>query len=116
MRTFLLAKLHAFQQQRSTVVSPPNHKDLVTRYTPIPSYIVHSTRCLRGNQDKFIKPSATVDAYKFSFYPRSIILWNQLQINDIVSLKFNDFDSILQSTLTHSVINNLKTLFLYSNL
>ena len=34
---------------------------------PIPSYIVHSTRCLQGNQDKFIKPSATVDAYKFSF-------------------------------------------------
>ena len=71
---------------------------------PIPSYIVHSTRCLRGNQDKFIKPSATVDAYKFSFYPRSITLWNQLPINDIFSL--NDFDSILQSTLTHSMKNS----------
>jgi len=29
------------------------------------TYIVHSTRRLRGNHDKFIKPSATVNAYKF---------------------------------------------------
>ena len=71
---------------------------------PIPTYIVHSTRCLRGNYDKFIKPSATVDAYKFSFYPRSITLWNQLPIDHIFSL--NDFDTILQSTLTYSIINN----------
>jgi len=67
---------------------------------PIPTYIVHSTRCLRGNQDKLIKLSATVDAYKFSFYPRSITLWNQLPIDDIFS-----FNTILQSTLTHSIIN-----------
>ena len=81
---------------------------------PIPSYIVHATRASRGNQDKYIKPSATVDAYKFSFYPRSITLWNQLPIDDIFSL--NDFDNILQSTLTHSItISWFKTLFLYSN-
>jgi len=70
---------------------------------PIPSYIVHASRASRGNQDKYIKPSATVDTYKFSFYPiaRSITLWNQLPIDDIFSL--NDFDNILQSTLTHSI-------------
>jgi len=72
---------------------------------PIPSYITRSTRYSQGNQDKYIKPSATVDANRFSFYPRSITLWNQLPINDILSL--NDFDDILQSTLKA----DLKTLF-----
>ena len=73
---------------------------------PIPSYIVHSTRCLRGNQDKFIKLSATVDAYKFSFFIQDQLPYgiNYHAINDIFSL--NDFDSILQSTLTHSMKNS----------
>jgi len=72
---------------------------------PVPSYIAPSTRYSR---DKYIKPSATVDAYKFSFYPRSIILKNYFT---------KWFDDILQSTLTYlmTTITDLKTLFLYSN-
>ena len=34
--------------------------------------------CKHDYQLKYTIPVATIDSYKFSFYPRSIILWNQL--------------------------------------
>ena len=44
----------------------------------LPTYIQQSSRPLRGNRLKYIQPAVNVDSYKFSFYPASIKLWNNL--------------------------------------
>ena len=50
-----------------------NHVDLL-----LPDYIMNSARVTRGNDRKFILPPINIDAYKFSFYPNVISLWNNL--------------------------------------
>jgi hypothetical protein len=35
---------------------------------------------------KYIIPIATIDAYKYSFYPRTIRIWNQLPATTVTSL------------------------------
>ena len=47
------------------------------------------TQATRGNHLKFIQP-VTIDAYKFSFYPNVIQLWNNLP-DYIVSAQSLDF-------------------------
>ena len=44
----------------------------------LPDYITLAPRVTRGNSIKFVKPSITVNPYKFSFFPRSISKWNKL--------------------------------------
>ena len=39
---------------------------------------MNSIRVTRGNDRKFILPPMNIDAYKFSFYPIVIGLWNNL--------------------------------------
>ena len=56
----------------------------------LPSYITHRTRHTRGSDLKFIQPDTTIDAYKYSFFPTSIRLWNNLP-RDIISC--NNLDS-----------------------
>ena len=50
-----------------------NHVDLL-----LPDYIMNSARVTRGNDRKFILPPMNINAYKFSFYPNVISLWNNL--------------------------------------
>ena len=49
----------------------------------LPSYITPSTRFTRGHNQKFILPQSRIDAYKFSFFPNSIRLWNNLPIKTV---------------------------------
>ena len=72
---------------------------------PLPIYISNSNKSgTRGNEHKLNLPHFTVDSYKFSFFPRSIILWNKLPItNDCTLTEFEHW------------ITNPKILFLYSN-
>ena len=44
----------------------------------LPSYITYRTRHTRGSDLKFIQPDTAIDAYKYSFFPTSIRLWNNL--------------------------------------
>ena len=44
----------------------------------LPDYILVNTRLTRGNDLKFIHPPANIDAYKYSFFPDAIRLWNNL--------------------------------------
>ena len=44
----------------------------------LPTYITYRTRHTRGSDLKFIQPYTAIDAYKYSFFPTSIRLWNYL--------------------------------------
>ena len=44
---------------------------------PINEYITKSHSCTRGKH-KYVQQYANKDSYKFSFFPRSVINWNQL--------------------------------------
>ena len=65
---------------------------------PLPSYIMNYIRSgTRGNEHKFNLPHFTVDCYKFSFFPRSIFLWNKLPITNDCTL--SEFEHIIQSVV-----------------
>ena len=65
----------------------------------IPSYYqrTHSyTRVTRQyHQNHFILPQATLNTYKYSFYPRTIKEWKNLPINVIESRDINKFTYVL---------------------
>ena len=67
-----------------------NHADLL-----LPDYIMNSARDTRGNDRKFILPSMNIDAYKFSFHPNVIGLWNNLPPEIANSLTSDDFKNSL---------------------
>ena len=47
--------------------------------TPPPGLIQPNTRLTRGHQQKLRVPHARTDAYKHSFFPSAIRLWNALE-------------------------------------
>ena len=49
----------------------------------------------RYHQNHFILPQATLNTYKYSFYPRTIKGWNNLPINVIESRDINEFIYLL---------------------
>ena len=44
----------------------------------LPSYVTHRSKHTRNAATKFVEIGSTVDAYKFSFFPSTICLWNTL--------------------------------------
>jgi len=73
----------------------------------MPTCITPAIRYTRGNCIKFVQPPAQVDPYKFSFFPRSIYLWNRLQINNTITTlgDFRNLNIVLYSILTFTVTN-----------
>ena len=62
----------------------------------IPSYYQRTHSYTRQyHQNHFIPPQATLNTYKYSFYPRTINKWNNLPINVIESRDINEFTYIL---------------------
>ena len=47
----------------------------------LPNYIQTNTRLTRGNDLKFIQPSANTNVYKHSFFPATVRAWNSLPAN-----------------------------------
>ena len=64
----------------------------------LPDNILVNTRLTRGND---LQPAANIDAYKYSFFPDAICLWNNLSSSithtDIVA----NFRLYLKSYLHH---------------
>ena len=48
-------------------------------------------RINRGHNKKFIPVQPRIDAYKFSFYPRVLLLWNTLPSNIVDAKTFEEF-------------------------
>ena len=61
---------------------------------PMPEYIISAPRLTRGNNMKFVQPSINVNPYKYSFFPRSISIWNKLPTCDC---SLSHFKYILKS-------------------
>ena len=58
----------------------------------VPSYYHHTQFHTRQHhRDHFILPQATLNTYKYSFYPRTIKGWNNLPINVIEAGDINKF-------------------------
>ena len=55
----------------------------------LPDYIIPSQVQNRGHNNKFIPIQPRIDVYKFSVYPRVLLLWNNLSPN-IVNAKTYD--------------------------
>jgi len=72
----------------------------------MPNCIIPSARTTRGNGVKFIQPPAQVDSYKFSFFPRSVHLWNRLKIDETITLHdFRNLIIVLYSILSFTIKN-----------
>ena len=64
---------------------------IINNFLPIsvPSYYHHTQFPTRQyHRDHFILPQATLNTYKYSFYPRTIKDWNNLPINVIEAREF----------------------------
>ena len=61
---------------------------------PMPDYIISAPRLTHGNNMKFVQPSINVNPYKYSFFPRSISIWNKLPTCDC---SLSHFKYILKS-------------------
>ena len=61
----------------------------------LPEYIVPSTRFTREHDQKFILPQSRIDTYKFSFFPNSIRLWNNLPLETVHAHTIDKFCKLL---------------------
>ena len=62
----------------------------------IPSHYQRTRFCTRQHHpNQFILPQATLNTYKYSFYPRPVKDWNELPINIIESRNLDEFIYVL---------------------
>ena len=71
-------RLHMFYKVINNLVEVP------LEYHPTS----HSPQPSRGNQRKFVRPQPEVDAFKYSFIPRTIADWNDLDEDTVVEATF----------------------------
>ena len=71
-------RLHMFYKVINNLVEVP------LEYHPTS----HSPQPSRGNQRKFVRPQPEVDAFKYSFIPRTIANWNDLDEDTVVEATF----------------------------
>ena len=64
----------------------------------LPSYITHRTTHTKGSNLKFIQPDTAIDAYKYSIFPTSIRLWNNLPRDTISCNNLDSFKGHLNNT------------------
>jgi len=57
----------------------------------LPNYIMYKTRYTRSSDLKLIKPDTAINAYKYSFFPAAIRLWNNLPRDVINSDNIDTF-------------------------
>ena len=61
----------------------------------LPSYVTYRSRYTRSRDFKFIEIGSTVDAYKYSFFPSMIRLWNTLPEDIIICKNVDTFKDLL---------------------
>ena len=60
-----------------------------------PICLISNQLATRGHDNKFVHISSRVDAYKFSFFPRIVPLWNKLPDYAISAANFDLFNQYL---------------------
>ena len=57
--------------------------------------ILRETQPPRGHQHQFVRPQPNVDAFRFSFLPRTVVDWNNLDEQTISAASINTFKRAL---------------------
>ena len=89
-------------QQRRQISRLTLFYKVVNNTLPIsspPSYQRTQSYTRQHHLNHFILPQATLNTYKYSFYPRTIKDWNNLPINIIESSNLDNFIYLLNNTL-----------------
>ena len=60
-----------------------------------PVCLISNKLATRGHNNKFVHISSRVDAYKFSFFPRIVPLWNKLPDYAFSAANFDLFNQYL---------------------
>ena len=60
-----------------------------------PTCLIPNQLPTRGHNNKLVHISSRVDAYKFSFFPRIVPLWNKLPDYAISAANFDSFNQYL---------------------
>ena len=70
--------------------------------TPPESYLRPNSRDTRGHSLKFTQLPTSIDAYKHSFFPSAIKIWNNLSSHIIESQSLEAFQTQLNNCILHS--------------
>ena len=62
---------------------------------PAEKYLVYSGTSTRGHETRFLVPYCSVNAYKSSFFPSAIRLWNSLPASAVTTLSHDAFKSCI---------------------
>ena len=62
---------------------------------PAEKYLIHSGTSTRGHETRFLVPYCSVNAYKSSFFPSAIRLWNSLPASAVTTLSHDAFKSCI---------------------
>ena len=60
-----------------------------------PEYITYSHGITRGHDYKLTIPPPRIDAYKYSYFPATILLWNKLSNETVNASTFQFFTNLL---------------------
>ena len=97
--TSMLSSLNlSILQQRHKLSRLTLFYQIINNILPIsiPSYYQRTHSYTRQyHQNHFILPQATLNTYKYSFYPRIMKEWNNLPLNVIESRDINEFTYLL---------------------
>ena len=58
---------------------------------PAENYLIHSGTTTRGHGTRFLVPYCSVNAYKSSFFPSTIRLWNSLPVSAVTAPSLDAF-------------------------
>ena len=61
----------------------------------LPDYITFNRRITRRNDYKLTMPFTRIDSYKFSFFPATVTLWNQLPNEAASATLINVFTNLV---------------------
>ena len=62
---------------------------------PAEKYLTHSGTSTRGHETRFLVPYCSVNAYKSSFFPSTIRLWNSLPATAVTAPSLDAFKSCI---------------------
>ena len=70
---------------------------------PLPNYITPHVSITRGHESKFSILYTRIDVYKYSFFPATIPIWNNLPAEAMKSKNINTFINFCNDIAFHSI-------------
>ena len=64
---------------------------------PADQYLTAAGVLTRGHQQRFLVPYCSINAYKGSFFPSAVRLWNSLPASAIPAPTMNDFKILISA-------------------